>query len=227
MRRNLVAGLFALLVLTACADTEISEAPEIAVPAASPVVDELVEPEAEAVEDLDDLDSEELPAVVDSVPVEPRTEPVTDREQAGPAYLPGNQDRFILGDLNVPLKTMPVRDGVVNPPTYEDAYLVEGYGSPYSPGTSYVALHSARGLPSAAGNALIDPDTQTSTVEVDDRVIVDGLIYRVTEVRLIEQDVVVDESDIWEQVDGRLVVFTCMQLDRGPSVDNVVIIAEA
>lgn len=229
MRRGLLAsvGVLAALALVACTPA----APELAPPTV-PVVDERVEEtdaedEPTHSEELDDVEAEPLPAVVESVPVEPQSESVADGEQVGPAYLPGNQGRLIVGDLNVPLKTMPVIEGVVNPPTYEDAYLVEGYGSPYSPGTAYVAMHSARGLPSAAGNALIDPDTQTSTVNVDDRIILDGVIYRVTEVRMVGKEQVVHEPGLWEQVDGRLVVFTCMQLDHGPSVDNVVIIAEA
>lgn len=126
--------------------------------------------------------------------------------------------------LDVPLKTMPVQNGVVDPPTYEDAYLVEGYGTPIGGGTTYVAMHSGRGIPEAAGSALINTKTGKSTLHGGELVFVDGVAYEVTEVRVLRKGSVATEGDIWEQVDGRLVVFTCVPLDSGPGVNHVVVL---
>lgn len=194
-----------------------------------------VDGSAEEVGDVDVLQKEvsDLPAVVEVRELdEPAPEPVMADVSDPPSWVTtdsaGNFMVVAGGvSLSVPLKTMPVMEGVVNPPTYEDAYLIEGYGTPNGGGTSYVAMHSARGLEGAAGNALIDIETGLPTLEGGEWLLVDRVAYEVTEVRLVGKGSITEEPGIWEQVDGRLVVFTCMQLHRGPSLDNVVIIAEA
>ncbi|OIQ79914.1 hypothetical protein GALL_383470 [mine drainage metagenome] len=135
--------------------------------------------------------------------------------------------RFIVPavGLSVPLGTMSVSHGAVNPPTIHSAYLINGYGTPHGNGTAYVALHSGRGL-DAAGNALFDIAAGAPTVKTGEVVIVDAVYYKVTDVRLVKKSDVVNDSDIWKQQDGRLVVFTCLQRPAGVSLQNIVIVAE-
>jgi hypothetical protein len=127
--------------------------------------------------------------------------------------------------LSVSLGQVQVVDGVVNPPTSDAAYLVSGYGDPHGAGTAYVAMHSGRGV-EAAGNVLIDVDAGQARVHAGDQVFVDGVPYVVQEVRLVEKAVLPEESDLWVPVDGRLVLFTCLQRPEGRSIQNVVVIAE-
>ncbi len=128
-------------------------------------------------------------------------------------------------ELSVPLGEVQVVDGVVNPPTSDAAYVVAGYGDPHGSGTVYVAMHSGRGV-EAAGNVLIDVDAGQARVHAGDQVFVDGVPYVVQEVRLVEKAVLPEESDLWVPVDGRLVLFTCLQRPEGRSIQNVVVIAE-
>lgn len=138
--------------------------------------------------------------------------------------LTGITDGLVEG-LSVPLGEVQVVDGVVNPPTSGAAYVVAGYGDPHGSGTVYVAMHSGRGV-EAAGNALIDVDAGQARVSPGDALHLDGVAYRVNDVRLLDKAVLPDESDLWVPVDGRLVLFTCLQRPEGRSIQNVVIIAE-
>lgn len=128
-------------------------------------------------------------------------------------------------ELSVPVGQVQVVDGVVNPPTSDAAYIVAGYGDPHGSGTVYVAMHSGRGV-EAAGNALIDVDAGQARVSPGDALYLDGVAYRVNDVRLVDKAVLPDESDLWVPVDGRLVLFTCLQRPEGRSIQNVVVIAE-
>lgn len=126
--------------------------------------------------------------------------------------------------FDVPLLTMAVVDGAVNPPTFTDAYVVTGYGTPAGKGTTYVAMHSCR--KSCAGDPLIDVASGSSRVSVGDVVFIDGVPYMVSQVRMVEKVELTAQSDLWQSVDGRAVIFTCLQRPHGKSLDNVVIIAE-
>lgn len=134
---------------------------------------------------------------------------------------------FLIPAMNfsAPLLSMPVTGGVVDPPTYTDAYLIEGYGAPRRSGTTYVAMHSGRGT-DAIGNALIDIRAGSSIVTIGELLIVDAVDYRVTSVEMVDKVVVTDRPDLWRQVDGRLVVFTCLARPTGKSLQNVVITAD-
>lgn len=127
--------------------------------------------------------------------------------------------------LSVPLGQVQAVDGIVNPPTSDAAYVVSGYGDPHGAGTVYVAMHSGRGV-EAVGNALIDVEAGQARVAAGDDLYLDGVTYIVREVRLVDKSVLPDESDLWSSVDGRLVLFTCLQRSSGPSIQNVVVIAE-
>lgn len=52
------------------------------------------------------------------------------------------------------------------------------------------------------------------------------MAYTVTEVRLIDKGAVPLTADLWQPVDGRLVLFTCLQRSSGRSLQNVVVVAE-
>lgn len=127
--------------------------------------------------------------------------------------------------LSVPLGQVQAVDGIVNPPTSDAAYVVSGYGDPHGAGTVYVAMHSGRGV-EAVGNALIDVEAGQARVAAGDDLYLDGVTYLIREVRLVDKSVLPDESDLWSSVDGRLVLFTCLQRSSGPSIQNVVVIAE-
>ena len=177
-------------------------------------------------------------SVVEQMPMSPTAEPMptfgvevtTPSELLDvPATFPSeNSDgQFLFPSLNmrVPLSSMAVENGQVNPPTTTDAYLVAGYGTLRGEGTSYVAMHSGRGV-DAVGNSLIDVASGESAAKVGDNLFVDAIAYTVTQVRVVPKGDLSTEAGIWEQVDGRLVVFTCLQRESGPSLSNVVIIAE-
>lgn len=136
-------------------------------------------------------------------------------------------DRLVIPslDLSVPLGTAAVESGVVTPPTFDAAYVVEGYGRPGGRGTTYVAVHSGNGI-EAAGNALIDVAAGRSTVLPGAVMAVDGTFYEVIEVRVVDKALLVEDARLWEPVDGRLVLFTCLQREAGRSLQNVVVVAE-
>lgn len=221
--RLAVAALLAALVVAGCS-VPAARAPAPQVAEKAPSVEVPEEPISEQIVEEPPPVVEQMPEPVEPAPEPVMAEPPTDRFDA----VSSSAGRFRVlhhpAALNVPLKSMPVTDGVVNPPTHEDAYLIEGYGTPHGEGTTYVAMHSGRGLPEAAGSALIDTETGEATLDGGELLFVDGVTFRVSEVRVLGKGSVAGEEDLWQQVDGRLVVFTCIPLDSGPGVNHVVVV---
>lgn len=114
--------------------------------------------------------------------------------------------------------------------------MVDGYGSPsdLSSGTSYLLLHSGyRG--EAVGDYLTDRSARESHLTAGDRFYVDGVEYEVVSEAVHSKSALegVDTSgvplvpEVWEDVDGRLHLMTCLQRPEGRSADVLVVTAQA
>lgn len=141
-------------------------------------------------------------------------------------------ERFIVESvgLDVPLGTARMTGNRIAPPGFTSAYVMSNLGAgiekPES-GTVFVAAHSLRGGGRAPGNYLIDVPGRGAAVHPGDTINVAGLRYRVTQTRVIPKGQIADVSDVWADVPGRLVVFTCLQNPQNtPSTENLVIIGE-
>jgi hypothetical protein len=170
---------------------------------------------------LVDLDGR--PVVLDDVP---------DVAAADPVPTGGRFEAPAQG-LDVPLVEMNVVDGVINPPTLTDAFLVRGYGDPHEPGSGLVvvAMHAVRGG-HAPGNVFFDmgPTDSPVTVRAGDRLIIDGVAFEVTGSEVIGKTVLSASDDIWASWpdrDGEAVILTCLQraTETGSAQDNLVIYA--
>jgi hypothetical protein len=130
--------------------------------------------------------------------------------------------------LDVPLGAMNLVKGAINPPGFKSAYWVRNLGTSFEEpeaGTAYVAAHSLRHGGKGPGNYLIDIETEQATVKVGDLIEADGVNYRMTEWRSIPKPDLPNETDLWEDIPGRIVLVTCLQRpDNSASRNNIVII---
>lgn len=131
--------------------------------------------------------------------------------------------------LNVPLGSLDAVDGQVTPPGFTSAYLIRNHGvTPQhaDSGAVYVVMHSLRDGAVGPGNALIDVDKQQARIERGAVIAVDGIDYRVTGTESVSK-ADLPQSAIWTAGPNQLIVITCLQRPQGgPSVDNIVIVAE-
>lgn len=147
------------------------------------------------------------------------------------AVVPSTGERFAVPSvgLDVPLGSLKVVGGLVDPPGFTAAYWVRNEGvSPAlaTQGTVFVAMHSLRGGGVAPGNYLIDVAQGRATVAVGSKITVGPVTYRVTGTHVIAKPTLPFQDAIWANVPNRLVVITCLQRPDGHrSVDNVVITA--
>jgi len=137
-------------------------------------------------------------------------------------------------DLDVPLYLMSAHDGLVNPPTLTDAFVLRGSRAVTPLGTTplIVTMHAVRGG-TAPGNAFFDAATGTDAVRVavGDLLYVAGETYSITAVVIMTQADAAASSSIWGMFpDGeqRLVVITCVQRPgaRGRATENLVLYAQ-
>ena len=114
---------------------------------------------------------------------------------------------------------------MINPPTFEDAYLVRDWGDANEAEESMVvvALHSTRRLPDVAGSRLIDIEAGKARVGAGDEIGVDGHVYRVKAVHVQSKKSVPSAAELWRQEPGKLLIFTCLQRSSGRSLDNVIV----
>ncbi|WIB68003.1 class F sortase [Curtobacterium sp. MCBD17_035] len=137
--------------------------------------------------------------------------------------------RFIVRslDLDVPLARLAAVGGVITPPGFTSAYVVDGLGASLAEGdrgTVFVVMHSLRNGGLAPGNFLIDVARRRASVAPGTVISVGGVEYRVSTARVVPKGRLASTSSIWRDVPGRLVVITCLQRPDGRrSVDNVVI----
>ena len=139
--------------------------------------------------------------------------------------------------IDAPVLSYALTSGIADPPTWTDAYVVDGYGSPSDPtsGTSYVLVHSGyRGQ--ALGDLLTDTTAGESHLDPGDLFYVDGTAFEVvSEARYAKNDVEATDPagvplvpEVWEDMDGRLVLMTCLQAGQsGHAVEVVVVTAQA
>lgn len=124
------------------------------------------------------------------------------------------------GVVTAPLLHMSVpADGVLDPASWWDFYLVDGYGSPSDPdsGTVFVAAHSGRGSTEALGDVLEDRVTGKPALEVGSLIIIDGVKFEVTGSRVAAKGQLSAEADLWDSSHDA-VITTCQQFaDNRPS----------
>jgi hypothetical protein len=131
--------------------------------------------------------------------------------------------------LDVPLRTMSVVDGAIDPPGIDDAYVLDNHGAlprDGAGGTVFVAMHAVnRGT--APGNLVTDPASGTFAVQTGDQITVDGAAYQVDDTELRPKADTAADSGLWDpSIAGRLVVVTCLpNTAGGPATQNAVITA--
>lgn len=176
------------------------------------------------------------PRDLDGRPVSVAVPPPATDEPApttGPATAdvpPDQHDRLVVPavGLDVPLGSMRVRRGVVDPPGFAAAYRVTGLPAqvPSATGT-YIAMHALRGGGRAPGNALWDTAAGRARIAVGDLVSVDGGSWRVTAIGTPTKRSVPGDDRLWSTGPDDLVLLTCLERPDGrPSTRNVVVTAE-
>ncbi len=132
--------------------------------------------------------------------------------------------------LRSEVRELTPRRGVVDPPTFDTAYVIAPYGRPGSDNTTYIAGHSwNRGR--AVFNPLLDVPSQQAVLAVGDTVVVtqDGtsFTYAVSSSRRYPKGSLATADEVWAKVPGRLVLITCFQRNDGAaSRDNLVVTAD-
>ena len=126
-------------------------------------------------------------------------------------------ERFVVPavGLNVPVTTMDEMGGEITPPGFTSAYIVANMGVTLehaTQGTVFVVMHSVRGGGTGPGNALINVPTGTATVKPGDTITVGSATYTVTGARTELKTAVPNDSQLWANTPGRLVIITCMHL---------------
>lgn len=123
--------------------------------------------------------------------------------------------------------------GSVDPPTPGSAYWLSGssVAGPTSTGTTYLAGHTYRGGGRAVFNPFLDIPHSRYTVHKGDRIVVGtpsgSWAYTVTDTELYLKTTVEQQTELWRNVPGRLVVVTCFQYDGGTSSQqNFVVYAQ-
>ncbi|WP_460627851.1 class F sortase [Intrasporangium mesophilum] len=140
----------------------------------------------------------------------------------------GGRFRIPSVGLDVPLGELSMAGGTITPPTYTSAYVVRNLGAgPSRPtsGTVFVAMHSLRGGGTGPGNYLIDARREGTSLRTGSVIELDSVAYRVTRSVLVDRDRIGDDTTVWADVPGRLVVITCMQTPSGdrPPTQNLVV----
>ncbi|HZI96081.1 MAG TPA: class F sortase, partial [Actinomycetales bacterium] len=121
--------------------------------------------------------------------------------------------------------------GELDPPTLDEAYWIETYGTPGSDAdnTVYLAGHSYDSG-DAAFNPLFDRAEQIALVGAGDEIVVTTdagrLTYAVDSTERYPKDELAGVDEVWKIVPDRLVLITCFQRnDGGASQDNLVVFA--
>lgn len=151
-------------------------------------------------------------------------EPPTEEEIAEMDIKPLEGDLVVESvGLATSLKEMSLVNNVINPPGFDSAYMVRGWGTPDNPEqNTIVALHSIKGR-DVPGNKLMDMEGKRTTVEKGDIIKVQGKSYRVYGATTLGKEAVSQDDKLWENHPGKLLLFTCLQRNAGYSVENVVI----
>ncbi len=135
--------------------------------------------------------------------------------------------------LTTSVRSMTVEPGgSVDPPGPRYAYWLAPYGTagPQATNTVYIAGHTFR-RGGAVFNPLLDVAHEQSAVTVGAEIEIqtqEGVYsYTVTAVERYDKVSVDQQSELWKQVPGRLVIVTCFQYDSGQaSTQNLVVFAQ-
>jgi sortase (surface protein transpeptidase) len=134
--------------------------------------------------------------------------------------------------LNANVGALAVRGGEVDPPTPRSAYWLSDFGlaGPHATNTVYIAGHTWRGG-QGVFNPLLDVPHSSYAVHAGDEIVVDtpggSYDYTVTDTELYEKVAIADQSELWRNSPGRLVLVTCFQYDGGTSShQNFVVYAQ-
>lgn len=131
--------------------------------------------------------------------------------------------------LDVPVASLLSVDGEITPPGFTSAYWVRDRGiapDDAQAGTLYVVTHSLRNGGKAPGNYLTDVQNGRSAVSDGATIGVGKNTYTVTSSELVTKTKLAQDSGVWTNVPGRLILITCLERpDNGPSIDNLVITA--
>lgn len=131
--------------------------------------------------------------------------------------------------LSVPLEGITVTDGSITPPTFDRAYLVDGYSTSLTTaadGRLIVVFHSRRDG-SGIGNAFFNQQTGHPTVSVGETIVVGGNTYRVRDVSSVSKEQMPERTDVWEAPPGTLALITCLQNpQRTASTENFIVLAD-
>ncbi|WP_375385225.1 class F sortase [uncultured Microbacterium sp.] len=131
-----------------------------------------------------------------------------------------------VGSMSVP------DDRRVNPPTPGSAYWIRDYSvlGNAATGTGYIAGHTYRGRGSAVFNPLFDHETREARIHPGDAIEVttpEGVTsYTVTAVQNYDKAAVPDETELWQDVPGRLVLVACWYNGADPATANMVVYAQ-
>jgi hypothetical protein len=133
--------------------------------------------------------------------------------------------------VDAPIKPIAFQNHEINPPTVDDVYWINAYGSPGvdADNTVYLVGHSwDQG--DAVFNALFDRASQTSRLEPGaeiDVVTAAGTVrYRVDYTVRYPRNELADKGEVWTIVPGRLILITCFQQNNGlDATDNFVVFA--
>ncbi|WP_246865161.1 hypothetical protein [Clavibacter sepedonicus] len=91
-------------------------------------------------------------------------------------------------------------------------------------GTVFVVMHSVRGGGTGPGDLLIDDRAGSASVAPGAAIEVAGVEYAVGSSRAVPKGQLPDDTEVWADTPGRLVVITCLQRpDGSPSRDDMVI----
>ncbi|MFT8988150.1 MAG: class F sortase [Bifidobacterium psychraerophilum] len=129
--------------------------------------------------------------------------------------------------LDVGMQSLSVVDGVIVPPGFRDAYLVRNLGvglDQAKDGTVFVVMHSVQGG-LAPGNYLTNVEQGSIKLAKGALIQVGERSYQVTGGELLPKSSLQDESRVWQNTPGRLVVITCLERVSGRSLQNAVIYA--
>jgi len=133
--------------------------------------------------------------------------------------------------LDVPLVELAVTGTELVPPTFTDAFLVDGPADADAAGERpvVVAMHALR-EGRAPGNAFFEDGAADPavTVRAGDPLVVDGVAYTVTRTEVLAKSAAARSADVWAAQPGgseRLVVITCLQRAgaSGPAAENLLV----
>jgi sortase (surface protein transpeptidase) len=168
-------------------------------------------------------------------PVEQATQTEQGGEYVPPQPVPGQPLRLAIPAVGIDVRvgSMAVPgDRRVDPPTPGSAYWLRDYSvlGADAPGTGYIAGHTYRGAGEAVFNPLFDPETREARIHAGDAIEVttpEGVTgYTVTAVENYDKQAVPDETELWQDVPGRLVLVACWYNGADPATANMVVYAQ-